>query len=169
MTDAPHLDHIGIAVHDLGRAIKTYEALFGCAIAAPERLEARGIEVAFVGAHQPRLELLGAIRQDSEIAAFLNKRGEGVHHICMRVQNLSETVQKLESQGMRMVGGGIRPGADNSRVAFVHPKDAHGVLLELLEPCAAACAARADAALGAPSAADSVAGLGVGEAAGLLA
>jgi methylmalonyl-CoA/ethylmalonyl-CoA epimerase len=133
MDDQPCLDHIGIAVRDLDAAMKTFSQLLGCDIDAPEVLEARGIAVAFVGNQTPRIELLGPIRADNELTSFLTKRGEGIHHLCVRVHDIEKSVLELQARGARITAGGIRAGAHQSRVAFIHPKDTHGVLLELLE------------------------------------
>lgn len=133
MMKSPQLDHIGIAVHDLDAAMQKYADLFACPIAPPEKLESRGISVAFVSSCVPHLELIGSDRPDSELAGFLEKRGEGIHHICLCVEDLASTVAQLQKKGLRLTAGGIRPGANGSLVAFVHPKDAHGVLLEYMQ------------------------------------
>jgi methylmalonyl-CoA/ethylmalonyl-CoA epimerase len=137
MHPATTLDHVGIAVTDLGAALATYTGLLGLSAGPREALADRGIEVAFLGEGPVRLELLAPMAGDSEIATFLQRRGEGVHHICLRVTDLPSAVAALEAKGARLVSGGIRPGAHGTRVAFVHPKTAHGVLVELVEATSA--------------------------------
>jgi len=126
------IDHIGIAVRDLAQARASYEALGFC-VEGEERLAARGLAIAFVATGSARLELIAPTRPDSEISAFLEKRGEGLHHVCMRVAELDQALAAMKAAGARLIDEVPRPGAHGSRVAFVHPKSAAGVLLELAE------------------------------------
>ena len=127
------IDHIGIAVGNFAEACKTYEDILGFQISGYETLEDRGLEVCFVNAGSSALELLGATRQDSEISKFLEKRGDGVHHICLRVQDLKAQVDAMQQRGARIVGDGIQKGAGGTEVAFIHPKSSNGVLIELVQ------------------------------------
>jgi methylmalonyl-CoA epimerase len=127
------IDHIGIAVLDLEKATDTYGELLGFECTGEEVMVERGIKVRFFDTNNERIELLGALSDNSEISGFLNKRGEGVHHICLRVDNIHKAVTSLEKRGLKIVGGGIKKGAHGSLVAFIHPKETHGVLLELVE------------------------------------
>lgn len=143
------MDHIGIAVTDLAVATATYRDVLGLTDHGEETLPDRGITVRFLsmgGADNTRIELLASNHPHSELAAFLQKRGEGIHHICMRVSNIDAAVQHLTASGARIVGGndphhsGVQQGAHNTRVAFVHPKSTHGVLIELVEVQSSAAA-----------------------------
>lgn len=137
------IDHIGVAVTDLAAATELYGTTLGFEITGGETLADRGIQVCFVatGDETSRIELLGATREDSEISAFLAKRGEGIHHICLRVADIEAAVREMTSRGARVVGNdggsnsgsGIQVGAHDTRVAFLHPKSTGGVLIELVE------------------------------------
>ena len=127
------IDHLGIAVHDLETAMATYRDSLGFAILGTESLPERGLDVAFVDAQNSRIELLAPQHEQSEISAFLAKRGEGLHHVCMRVSDIDKAVAKAKAKGLTVVGSGITRGAHGRRVAFIHPKSTHGILLELVE------------------------------------
>lgn len=138
MTDYIGIDHIGIAVDDYDAAVSNYRDLLGFPIEREEELPERGLKVCFVDAGNAHLELLGATRDDSEISRFLEKRGSGVHHVCMRVADIETAVRGMRERGARVIGAsedsdGISKGAGGTRVAFVHPQSSHGVLLELAE------------------------------------
>ncbi len=126
------IDHIGIAVRDLAAAKAAYLAL-GFPVSEGEGLPERGLEVVFVDTGAGRLELLAPMRPDSEISRFLAQRGEGLHHVCVRVADLDAKLAELTAHGARLIDATPRPGAHGARVAFVHPKSAAGVLLELAE------------------------------------
>lgn len=127
------IDHIGLAVHDLEQATHTYSDILGFQISGSETLPERGIAVTFIETGNARFELLSPTRDNSEISGFLSKRGEGIHHICVRVENLAATLKDMVEQGANIVGNGIQTGAHGRKVAFIHPKSTHGVLLELVE------------------------------------
>ena len=127
------IDHIGVAVNDLAAAVATYRDTLGFEVSGGETLPNRGIEVRFAAVGQSRIELIAPSRADSEVSGFLTKRGEGLHHICLRVADLDQTLAKMRQQGARLIDETPRMGAHGRRVAFVHPKGAHGVLLELAE------------------------------------
>ncbi len=127
------IDHIGIAVSDLEQAIHTYAALTGKPVVHKETVEAQQVETAFVPVGEVRLELLCATSPESPIARFIEKRGEGIHHVCFEVADLEATRKALTAQGFAFVEGIPEIGAGGSRVAFIHPKSAGGLLVELVE------------------------------------
>ena len=126
------LDHLGIAVKSLDAAKAIYEKL-GLSVAAEESVPAEKVRLVMVPVGETRLELLEATSEDSVIAKFIAKRGEGLHHICLRVPDLSAAVRKLKADGVRLISEEIKIGAGGHRYVFVHPSSAGGVLLELVE------------------------------------
>ena len=126
------LDHIGIAVKSLSSAKTLYEQL-GLVPSEEETVAAEKVRVLMVPVDNTRVELLEATSNDSTIAKFIAKRGEGLHHICLRVPNLAAIVEKLKSDGVRLVSDEIKMGAGGHRYVFVHPQSAGGVLVELVE------------------------------------
>jgi len=128
-----NIDHIGIAVKSLEQAIKVYETAIGLQVTGFDQVEDQGVRVAMIAVGESRIELLEATRADSAIGKFISKRGEGIHHIALRVSNIDETLQRLKSSGVRLVDSTPKPGAHNTRVAFIHPSSTNGVLLELVE------------------------------------
>jgi len=127
----PKLDHIGIAVKSLDAA-KVYEAL-GLTIDHVETVETQKVKTAFLSVGDSQLELLEPTGPDSTIAKFIEKRGEGIHHICLRVDNLEEQLARLKEKGFRLINEAPVPGAHGCRVAFLHPAAGNGVLIELSE------------------------------------
>jgi methylmalonyl-CoA epimerase len=126
------IDHIGIAVKSLAAAKLIYEKL-GLSISAEETVEQEKVRVVMVPVGESRLELLEATSEDSTIAKFVAKRGEGLHHVCLRVPDLSAAVERMKKDGVRLVSEEIKIGAGGHRYVFVHPSSAGGVLLELVE------------------------------------
>jgi methylmalonyl-CoA epimerase len=126
------IDHLGIAVKSLDAAKSIYEKL-GLSVSPEETVEQEKVRVVMVPVGDSRLELLEATSDDSTIARFILKRGEGLHHICMRVPDLVEAVAKLKDEGVRLVSNEIKTGAGGHRYVFVHPQSTSGVLLELVE------------------------------------
>ena len=126
------IDHLGIAVKSLSAARSIYEKL-GLSVSAEEVVEQEKVRVVMVPVGESRLELLEATSDDSAIAKFIAKRGEGLHHISMRVSDLPAAVAKLKSDGVRLVSNEIKVGAGGHRYIFIHPQSASGVLLELVE------------------------------------
>jgi len=126
------LDHLGIAVKSLTAAKFIYEKL-GLSISAEETVPAEKVRLVMVPVGDTRLELLEPTSSDSVIAKYIEKRGEGLHHICMRVPDLTAAVQKLKADGVRLVTDEIKIGAGGHRYVFVHPSSTGGVLLELAE------------------------------------
>lgn len=126
------LDHLGIAVKSLAAAKSIYEKL-GLSISPEETVPGEKVRLVMVPVGETRLELLEPTSNDSVIAKFIDKRGEGLHHICMRVPDLAAAVQKLKSENVRLITDEIKIGAGGHRYVFVHPSSAGGVLLELVE------------------------------------
>jgi len=128
------LDHVGIAVQDLGQALAFYRDALGLDIEAPEEVASQRVRAHFVPVGASNLELLEATAPDSAIARFVEKRGPGLHHITLRVEDIRAALARLKARGIRLVDEEPRPGAEGALVAFVHPSAAHGVLLELKQP-----------------------------------
>ena len=126
------LDHLGIAVKSLADAKSIYEKL-GLTISDEETVPAEKVRLVMVPIGETRLELLEATSNDSVIAKYIEKRGEGLHHICMRVPDLAAAVQTLKSENVRLVTDEVKIGAAGHRYVFVHPASTGGVLLELAE------------------------------------
>lgn len=130
---AIRIDHLGIAVKDLARAEPLFEALLGSASKGREVVASEGVEVSFFQVGESRIELLQATGPDSPIARAIEKRGEGVHHVCLAVDDIEAEVARLRAAGFQFVGDAPRPGAGGHRVAFIHPRSAGGILVELSE------------------------------------
>ena len=126
------IDHLGIAVKSLAAAKSIYEKL-GLQLSPEEIVEHEKVRLVMVPLGESRLELLEPTSEDSTIAKFLAKRGEGLHHVCLRVPDLSAAVDKLRKDGVRLVSDQIRTGAGGHRYIFIHPASAGGVLLELVQ------------------------------------
>jgi methylmalonyl-CoA/ethylmalonyl-CoA epimerase len=124
------LDHIGIAVRDLAAALRTYEAL-GLRSAGEEVVEDQKVRAAFLPVGDTRLELLESTSPEGPIGRFLERRGEGIHHLCFRVDDIQKALAACEEAGMTLIDREPRRGAHDKWVAFVHPRSTHGVLIEL--------------------------------------
>ena len=127
----PTLDHIGIAVSTLEHAA-IYKSL-GLEIDHVETVESQKVRTAFLSVGDANLELLEPTAPDSPIAKFIEKRGEGIHHICLRVDDIEAHLAKLKNEGYRLINEAPVPGAHGCRVAFLHPAAGNGVLIELSE------------------------------------
>ena len=126
------IDHLGIAVKSLAQAKKFYEQL-GLKPMPEETVEAEGVRLSMVPVGESRIELLEPTSPDSPIGKFLAKRGEGLHHVALHVDDLSGTVERLKASGTRLISDEIKVGAGGHLYVFVHPSSAGGVLLELVE------------------------------------
>jgi methylmalonyl-CoA epimerase len=126
------IDHLGIAVKSLAEAKKFYESL-GLQAMPEETVEAEKVRLAMVPIGESRLELLEPTSADSPIGKFLAKRGEGLHHVALHINDLAGTVERLKAQGTRLISDEIKIGAGGHLYVFVHPSSAGGVLLELVE------------------------------------
>ena len=126
------IDHIGIAVKSLAAAGSIYEKL-GLSVSPEETVEQEKVRLVMVPVGESRLELLEATSEDSAIAKFIAKRGEGLHHVCLKVSNLRAAVARLKKDGVRLVSEEIKTGAGGHQYVFVHPSSTGGVLLELVQ------------------------------------
>jgi len=126
------IDHLGIAVRSLDAALEFYEQQLGFSVALRETVEQERVNVAMLPVGGPRIELLEATGPDSVIAKFIEKRGEGLHHVAVKVPDLAATVERLKSGGARLLND-PRPGAGGHLYVFVHPSSTGGVLLELIQ------------------------------------
>lgn len=125
--------HLGVAVRDLDAAVERYAQL-GFRLVGREKVESEGVEVAFLRLGESRVELLAPLHEESPIAKFLAKRGEGVYHLAIEVENIEEQLAAYRAQGIQLIDEQPKPGAHGTKVAFVHPRSVHGVLLELCQP-----------------------------------
>jgi methylmalonyl-CoA epimerase len=126
------IDHLGIAVRSLDGALKFYRDQLGLEVSLRETVEKENVNVAMLPLGEPRIELLEPMQADSVIGKFLEKRGEGLHHIAIRVPNLNASVEKLRASGARLLNE-PRTGAGGHLYVFVHPSSTGGVLLELIQ------------------------------------
>ncbi len=127
------IEHIGIAVKNLEAANATYKALLGRAAYKTETVESEGVSTSFFKIGESKIELLAATNSESPIAKFLEKRGEGIHHIAFAVEDIEAEISRLKSEGFELINKNPKPGADNKLVAFLHPKSSNGVLVELCQ------------------------------------
>ncbi len=128
---SPALDHVGIAVGELEQALSFYRDALGLKVDAPEEVASQRVRAHFIPAGEAALELLEATSGDSPIARYLERRGPGLHHITLRVDDIVAALARLKAHGVRLIDEHPRPGAHGSLVAFIHPASAHGVLVEL--------------------------------------
>lgn len=127
------IEHIGIAVRDLKAAGRLYEQLLNTTVYKTEEIISEAVKTAFLQAGPNKIELLEASSTDSPIAKFIEKKGEGIHHIAFEVDDIKAEMERLKSQGFVLLSDEPKPGADNKLVCFVHPKSAGGVLVELVQ------------------------------------
>ena len=127
------IDHIAIAVNDLEAAIDYYRAAYGIEVEHREVVERDGVEEALLRVADSYVQLLTPIRDDSPVAKYLEKRGEGLHHVGYRVANCAEAIEQVRAEGGKLIDEAPRPGSRGTTVAFVHPKGAFGTLIELVE------------------------------------
>lgn len=126
------IDHIGIAVANIDQALQFYQAALGLAVDAIVEVPDQEVRVALLPTGESNIELVQPISETSGTARFIQKRGEGIHHICIQVEDIDAALAQLRANGVPLIDQEPRPGA-HGRVAFVHPKGTHGVLLELVE------------------------------------
>ena len=127
------IDHIGIAVKSLTEAAAIYENALGLKVNAYDQVDEQGVRVAMLNIGESRIELLEPTGPESPIEKFMTKRGEGLHHIAITVDDIEKTLERLKAAGIRLVDNEPRRGAHNTRIAFVHPSSTHGVLVELVQ------------------------------------
>lgn len=128
-----HVEHIGIAVKDLGSSIAMYTKLLGAEPYKKEEVISEGVMTVFFDAGNTKIELLGATREDSPITKFIEKRGEGIHHIAFAVDNIREKIQEKTAQDFALINSEPKDGADNKLIVFLHPKSTGNVLVEMCE------------------------------------
>jgi methylmalonyl-CoA epimerase len=132
------IDHVGVAVSDLDRAISAYGKGFEMPIAHRETVESQGVEAVLLDVGDAHVELLQPLGPETVVGRFIAKRGEGLHHVAYRVADIDAILAELREAGVELIDAEARTGIRNSRVAFLHPKAAAGVLTELVEPAAGA-------------------------------
>ncbi|HDI78146.1 MAG TPA: methylmalonyl-CoA epimerase [Desulfobacteraceae bacterium] len=128
-----HIDHIGIAVNSIEQAGKFYTDILGLKIVDIENVADQKVNVAFIPITDSEVELLESTDPDGPIAKFIKARGEGIQHLAFRVENLEEALEELKKKGIRLIDERPRKGAGGARIAFIHPKETNGVLVELCE------------------------------------
>lgn len=133
MADDRNIDHVGIAVNSLDEAVPRWRAILGRAPGGRELVEDEGVRVAFFGEGPGRIELLEPVEGDSPVARHLERRGPGIHHVCFRVEDLEKALDRARRAGAEPIPPDLREGAEGRRVAFLHPRSAGGVLVELSE------------------------------------
>lgn len=128
------IEHLGIAVKDLEKSEKLFSVLTGAGPYKREEVESEGVMTSFFKSGPNKIELLQATRDDSPIAGFIEKRGEGIHHIAFSVENIEAEMRRLQNEGFRLINEKPKKGADGMLICFLHPKDTNGVLIELCQP-----------------------------------
>ena len=127
------IDHLGIAVTSLDKALGFYRDVLGLKVDGPEVVPTEGVRIAFLPVGESTIELLEPLGPDSTIARFIARRGEGIHHICLRVDSMEQALATLRERGAEIIEPAPRIGAGGRQVAFIHPRSTGGVLLELVE------------------------------------
>jgi methylmalonyl-CoA/ethylmalonyl-CoA epimerase len=125
------IDHIGIAVRDIQSVLAFYQEALGLENLGFEVVEDQGVRVAFLPVGESRFELLEPLHDDSPVAKFIARRGEGIHHICLDVDSVAESLEEMKQRGLQLIDNEPRLGAHHKQIAFVHPKASNGVMIEL--------------------------------------
>jgi methylmalonyl-CoA/ethylmalonyl-CoA epimerase len=125
------IEHIGIAVKDLSISVPLFEQLLNTPCYKTESVEREGVDTAFFQTGESKIELLQATQEDSPIAKFIVKKGEGMHHIAFAVEDIEAEMRRLQALGFELLSDAPKPGADGKMVCFLHPKGTNGVLVEL--------------------------------------
>jgi methylmalonyl-CoA/ethylmalonyl-CoA epimerase len=128
------IDHIGVAVRDLDSAVSIYEGSLGMPLVHRETVESQGVEAALLDVGAGHIELLRPLDADTPVGRFLERRGEGLHHVAYAVNDIEATLERLRAEGIELIDSEPRVGIRNSRVAFVHPRATASVLTEIVEP-----------------------------------
>jgi len=128
------IDHVGVAVSDLERAIEVYEGTFGMPVAHRETVESQGVEAVLLDVGDGHVELLRPLGPETAVGRFIDNRGDGLHHVAYRVEDIDATLARFKQAGVELIDAEARIGIRGSRVAFVHPRSGEGVLTELVEP-----------------------------------
>ncbi len=127
------IDHIGIAVRSLEEVLPFYTNVLQLELLGVEEVASQKVKVAFLKLGESKLELLEPLSSESPVAQFIEKRGEGIHHVALGVSSIEDRIQEMQERGVRMIDESSRLGAAGAHIAFMHPKSAHGVLYELCE------------------------------------
>ena len=127
------IDHIGIAVESIREALKFYKEMLGIKCTGIEEVASQKVKTAFLPIGESELELLESTDPEGPIGKFIAKRGQGLHHIALRVDKLEDALNELKEKGVKLIDEKPRPGAGGAKIAFVHPKSSNGILLELCE------------------------------------
>jgi methylmalonyl-CoA/ethylmalonyl-CoA epimerase len=127
------IEHIGIAVKDINSGIDLYEKLLGTTCYKKEEVASEGVITAFFKTGENKIELLGATNSESPIAKFIDKKGEGIHHIAFDVDDIYAEMERLKKEGFQLINDKPKDGADNKLICFLHPKGTNGVLIELCQ------------------------------------
>lgn len=127
------IEHIGIAVKDISASNELFRKLFGKAAYKTESVESEGVSTSFFMMGESKIELLEATRPDSAIAKYIEKKGEGIHHLAFEVEDIYSEMKRLESEGFTLLSAEPKRGADNKLIVFLHPKSTNGVLIELCQ------------------------------------
>jgi methylmalonyl-CoA/ethylmalonyl-CoA epimerase len=127
------VDHVGIAVEDLGSAIERYRRTLGVEPSHRERIEDQGVEEVLFPAGSSFIQLIGALGAGTPVGRFLASRGPGIHHVAYRVDDVAASLRRLRDEGVRLIDDAPRAGSRGTSIAFVHPKDMGGVLVELVQ------------------------------------
>lgn len=128
-----HIDHIGIAVKSIDQAGRFYTDVLGLPIQGVETVRDQKVNVAFIPITDSEIELLESTEADGPVARYIDSRGEGIQHIAYRVENIEEALAELKEKGIRLIDQEPRKGAGGAKIAFIHPKETNGVLVELCE------------------------------------
>jgi methylmalonyl-CoA/ethylmalonyl-CoA epimerase len=127
------IEHLGIAVSSIDQTLKTFETLLGSPCYKTEEVQSEGVKTAFLMIGESKIELLEATNPESPIARFLEKKGRGIHHIAFEVDDIDAELARLTAEGFQLIHASPKDGADNKRIAFLHPSSTEGVLIELCE------------------------------------
>jgi methylmalonyl-CoA epimerase len=127
------IDHIGVVVNDIEEALKVYQQALGLSLAKIKERPDQAVTIAFLLTGESEIELIQPLTSDSGVAKFLQKRGEGIHHICLEVDDIEKALADLRDKGLQLIDEMPRTGPEGERFAFIHPKSTHGVLIELYE------------------------------------
>jgi methylmalonyl-CoA/ethylmalonyl-CoA epimerase len=128
-----HIDHIGIAVKSIDQASKFYKDILGLKVEGVENVAEQKVNVAFLPITDSEVELLESTHSDGPVAKYIDARGEGVQHIAFRVEDIEAALEELKQKGVRLIDQKPRMGAGGAKIAFIHPKETHGVLVEICE------------------------------------
>ena len=126
--------HIGIAVRDADAALKLYQKVLGLEPSSIETVESQKVKTIHIPIGESSIELLESTSPDGVVAKFIEKRGEGIHHIALEVEDIRDTLEKMKAAGFQLIDETPRPGAGNMLIAFIHPRSTNGVLIELCQP-----------------------------------